>query len=560
MKLILKKDFPIKESEKAELDSHIDEMIAKHKGNATKVNLWTMEAVSLATSVEARSEELDSQGLLSRAWNSLTGKNQKLSARNQSDLARAQYLSQQVLAKLAEQNCITFEMTVVVGEKLNLLARDHTSTKESLAQLYDVLSQFFGQVRNRIENLEHEFRRNDDLLFWKETILEHKVYRGQLYSQLDTVEKIVCIASEFFQVTTGHWGSRDLAFLKSTMRAVGVDPEVQITPLSIHQHYQTQRDILAKLTFSSGVDDIIAFSTIDTPMLHAFTKLDGYQYNERYLVDTVAEFATDISRREIEISLLNKFIYQHSGRDLSKPTSTYDLVMDLVGDLLLSKTYSQQAFLEQPELLEQHEAELVEIQQDETIEEVIDSQVLLTLNPLDFCSSKSFFKYMCEFNERVIKIHVEEGIEITEEHPIFTSINEEDNTEETYFCPYPGMIKSLYFEEGSTLEQGGGLYSYLSRQKIQPTPVLSLDIRETIARDIDEINIESPKTGILKAENFNLNKVIRAGSVICKIKSKLSEHEVKAPSHGVLLKVLKAENEAISEGELIARFQPLNIQ
>ncbi len=346
MELVLRDDYPLEESEKTEIDLHLDALIAKHKGDAEKINLWTMEAVSLATAVEARSDELENQGHLSRAWNSLTGRNQKLSARNQGDLARAQYLGQRVLSQLAEQNAITFEVAVAVGEKVNLLAKDYATTKENLAKLYRVLGRFFGQVRERIEGLEHEFRRNDDLLFWKETILEHKVYQNRLYSELEIPEKLACLVSEFLSATKGHWSSRDLAFLKSTMRAVDIAPEEEVVPLDLHRQYQADPALLDRLLQGTGVEDLSTVASFDTPLMLGFTKLKHLSGESKYLVDTLEESQLNMPRKAIELSLLKNYLKQHTGRSLEATLPAYDFVLELIGDLLMCRSHQEALRLE----------------------------------------------------------------------------------------------------------------------------------------------------------------------------------------------------------------------
>lgn len=347
MELVLRDNYPIEECEKSEIDTHIDTMIARHKGDEAKVNLWTMEAVSIATAVEARSDELENQGLLSRMWNSFTGSNQKLSARNQGDLARAQYLSQNVLSKLAEQNAITFEVAVAVSEKMNLLAKDYAATKEGLANLYAVLGRFFGQVREKIEALEHEFRRNDDLLFWKETILEHKVYQNRLYSELAPPEKLVCLVNEFLSATKGHWSSRDLAFLKSTMRTVGLAPEEEVLPLELHRYYQAEPALLDRLLLGTGIEDLSAVASSNTPLMLGFAKLEHLRGESRYLIDTLDEITLDIPREEIELSLLKNYLKQHTGRSLEAALPAYDAVLELIGDLLMCQSRQEAEALRQ---------------------------------------------------------------------------------------------------------------------------------------------------------------------------------------------------------------------
>ncbi|GAK85909.1 hypothetical protein JCM19238_3499 [Vibrio ponticus] len=189
---------PIEIEEREKIDTFIDNLIAKHSANAEMMNLMALEATSLATSVSARSKDLEEQGFLTRLKRDFTGENQRVSARNSSDLARSQYLGQKMLNKLAENNLMTYQMTVALGDKVNRVIADVGETQREIAELHQTLATFFSSIRQTLESRFTSLERNDDLLFWKETLEFQPVFQGRMYAELSRSERIVCLANEFF--------------------------------------------------------------------------------------------------------------------------------------------------------------------------------------------------------------------------------------------------------------------------------------------------------------------------------------------------------------------------
>lgn len=329
---------PIEIEERKQLDTFIDDLIAKHSANAEMMNLMALEATSLATSVSARSKDLEEQGFLTRLKRDFTGENQRVSARNSDDLARSQYLGQKMLNKLAENNLMTYQMTVALGDKVNRVIADVGDTQRDIAELHHTLATFFSSIRQTLEAKFNSLERNDDLLFWKETLEFQPVFQGKMYAELTRPEKMVCLANEFFHHSHQQWSPRDLSFFKSVMSQVGHHPtEEKVALKELYQAHQAQPELLNQLFL--GVDDefYLDSSEANTPVLMGFRKLQSLADDESHVVDTILEYAPASDKKEVSISLMSKYVQRTAGRDLDREMSFFDVVMNLVEDLVIYK-------------------------------------------------------------------------------------------------------------------------------------------------------------------------------------------------------------------------------
>ncbi|MGL5250899.1 MAG: hypothetical protein ACRC7P_07450, partial [Enterovibrio sp.] len=318
----------------SQVEKFIDDLIAKHSKNSEMVNLMALEATSLATSVSSRSKELEKQGFLSRLWGDFTGKTQKVSARNMHDLAQSQYLGQQILNKLAENNLMTYQMVVSLSDKVNRVVADVSETQQELAELNQNLATFFASLRQMLEAKFTSLERNDDLLFWKETLEFEPVYQGKTYAELTRAEKMVCLANEFYHHSHQQWSPRDLSFFKTVMVQVGHRPDEKVSLKEMYQSYQEQPALLEQLF--KGIDAKPKLNDSETlmPTLMGFGKLQALESSEAHVVDTILEYSPNASKQDVSLTLATKYVQQTSGRDLEREVPFFDVVMNLVEDLV----------------------------------------------------------------------------------------------------------------------------------------------------------------------------------------------------------------------------------
>jgi len=352
MTLVLKDYVEIFEPEKHALNRDIDKAIEHHKHDSAKIAIWTMQAVSLATAVESRADQIVRQSFWEGLWYAVTGANRRITAVNQYELAKAQYLSQQVLVKLAEQNLLQFELISSIESKLNVLAKDMVATNQRISDeiaavnqrilgVCKILSSFFEE-QQRIKSELEELRRNDDLLFWKEIIRDEKAFQGKTYKELTLPERIVCVANDFFKISKGKWGYRDLLFLKSAMREADIQPDDTIAPFKLFESIEKNPNLLLRLFDKTDFADKLNAEIMETPILMAIAKLGMLKNSECYIVETIKVFNDAVGKEEIRLETACEFVRYFTNRELRIPVSCYDIVMDIIGDLWMFKLLIQQ--------------------------------------------------------------------------------------------------------------------------------------------------------------------------------------------------------------------------
>ena len=324
----------IAEQDTNSIDLFIDKIIAKHRNNSEMMNVMALEASSLAQSVSSRGNELKSQGFLSRLWGDISGNNQKISASNDVDLARSQYLGQQVLNKLAENNLMTYQMITALGDQINRTASDICNLEQELAELQTNLALFFKEMRSDLDVRFNRLERNDTLLFWKESLEFLPVYFGKTYSQLTCAEKIVCLANDIYCKSKQEWNAADLAFFKSVMTSVGHHPTEPVILKEVFQEYQENPQLLDKLFEGIDDDPILTNDCVITPTLMAFGKLKSLDTNERDRIDRILEYVPQMSREAICLNEMKNYLRDTVNRDIDNEVSFFDAVMNLVEDLL----------------------------------------------------------------------------------------------------------------------------------------------------------------------------------------------------------------------------------
>ena len=113
-------------------NNQIDLIIDQHKNNRQTVNRLVFDSMALLTDADTASDTLAEKGFFKRLVGSLTGSNRKLETIINQNRSKAQYLAQQTLQKLAEQNLLSFDLITSVNNKLNFHVEQLNSEIENI--------------------------------------------------------------------------------------------------------------------------------------------------------------------------------------------------------------------------------------------------------------------------------------------------------------------------------------------------------------------------------------------------------------------------------------------
>ncbi|WP_413305767.1 ribosomal protein L7/L12 [Bacillus sp. 1P10SD] len=339
--LTVKTNTELKESDKAEIDRLIEQTIAWHSKNGAMIIKLTMDSVTALTASESRAKELAQQSFFKRAWNNLTGKNQKIRAQIDVDVSRVQYASQQMIQKLAEQNLLTFDLITAVNNKLNTLVLE---IDEEFNQIYRVLGAFFKQTRSDVVQLENRLdkvERNLELLNWKATI-EYQMYDGKEYAYLPDMEKIICIANDFLHKTKGIWSTTDLMLLKSTLAELGLSIKQSISARSFYQSLSEKPILIERLFDGISLDSLLAVEPYQAPVLKGIEKTLKLHSEEKYILESVKEqlhlAGVSCNERDIQLSLVHQYLKNHAYMNSDVEVNLFDFVVELLVDLNMIHT------------------------------------------------------------------------------------------------------------------------------------------------------------------------------------------------------------------------------
>lgn len=313
-------------------NNQIDLIIDQHKNNRQTINRLVFDSFALLTDADTASATLVGKGFFKRLVGSFTGSNRKLETIINQNRSKAQYLAQQTLQKLAEQNLLSFDLIASVNNKLNFHVEQLNSEIENI---YNGLNKFITmykghlvQIESRLDTLE----RNVNLLTWT-TSIEYQTFEGTPYNELDELTKMICIVRDFYEITKGVWRTSDLLLLKTTISSLNLLPNDQInyidTLISIHDN----PIIRAKLLGSSeiGIKEDFSESLLAMDILR---KLDLLDTDEKYQIALCKKYmAEEIDSLFVRNDLLKTYFADTKGINGNQNIDRYDFLLDLLYNL-----------------------------------------------------------------------------------------------------------------------------------------------------------------------------------------------------------------------------------
>lgn len=313
-------------------NDQIDLIINQHKNNRQTINRLVFDSMALLTDADSASDTLARKGFFKRLIGSFTGSNRKLEVIINQNRSKAQYLAQQTLQKLAEQNLLSFDLIASVNNKLNFHVKQLNSEIENI---YNGLNKFITmykghlvQIESRLDTLE----RNVNLLTWT-TSIEYQTFEGTPYNELDELTKMICLVRDFYEITKGVWRTSDLLLLKTTISSLNLLPNDQInymdTLISIHDN----PIIRAKLLGGSeiGIKEDFSESLLAMDILR---KLNLLESDEKYQIDLCKKYVSEeVDDLSVRNDLLKTYFVGTKGINGNQNINRYDFLLDLLYNL-----------------------------------------------------------------------------------------------------------------------------------------------------------------------------------------------------------------------------------
>ena len=320
--------------EKEKLNINIDRVIEVHKNNRQEINRLVFESVSAMTEVDYAQNELSNKGFFRRFIGGITGSNQKLQNKINSNSAVVQYAAQQTLQKLAEQNLMTFDLITAVNNKFNASIYEINA---EFNRIYAGLEKFFKHSRNEIVRLETRLARveqNVQLLTWQNSI-KYWEFDGEEYLDMNDTKKIVCLTRDFFDITKGNWTTSDLLLLKTAMATIGIQPRAKVNYFGVLKEIENNEVLKEKLLNGKEIQSITDPSYLIA--LGILKKMDSLNNEESYIVDTVnnymKQYDVKVNRERIRDDLTDKYLQEKALVNINIDVDSYDMILDLLYNL-----------------------------------------------------------------------------------------------------------------------------------------------------------------------------------------------------------------------------------
>lgn len=320
---------------KTELDGKIDSIINSHKNNRQVINRMVFDSVALLTAADTFQNTLNNKGFFKRLIGRVTGSNLQLENQISSNKSQAQYLAQQTLQKLAEQNLLTFDLLATINNKFNLHVEQ---INKEIENIYQGLNKFFKlyqsqmiQTELRLETLE----RNVNLLTWSSSI-EYQMFHETPYMDLDELSKLICIVRDFYEITSGDWSTADLLLLKSVLNQLNCDSNNTInlwkTIISINESKTIKNKLLGK---EYCIDDEIVYNNLI--LLESLYKFDKLNTDEEYTVFTCKHILEEknllLDTYTISQLLTKSYIENMYNINVNTEITYFDFVMEMLFNL-----------------------------------------------------------------------------------------------------------------------------------------------------------------------------------------------------------------------------------
>lgn len=251
------------------LNNKVKDYVDRNSDSASDLQQAALDAVAFLSPTIPQADALSEQGVFGRFWNGITGKNLKLIAQNQKDLAQAQFATLSLMQQLQTKNLITLQFTAAINSKLNVLFSEVASLSEemnrmtfdtyrSLALVWCKARREIRKDRKRIDALEEKF----DCLKWLAHI-KVKSWLGTHYHDLSKTKRLVCVVNDFFQITKGEWNDRELLTLEAALHELDLLHE-EITVDDFLEESLSNRQFVRRLTENLCRD---SGETLEIPLL-----------------------------------------------------------------------------------------------------------------------------------------------------------------------------------------------------------------------------------------------------------------------------------------------------
>lgn len=321
-KLAIAENSRLTEEERAALDTELDRLMDGVKTDEKKLD----RLVFACAAVPAET------GSAQNGWTRMAEHDPAMQEMLQDRADAVQYVSLQMLQKLADNDLLRFDLLTAVQNKLRA-----SMTLAGETERGKVLEAFLKKTRNQLVKRELQAakgEKNGKLLMWQNSI-EYLDCGGTAYTDMEPAGKLVCLVRDFFDVTEGIWSTSDLLLLKAALSAAGLAPGEKVNYGKILEDIAESAPLWDKWT--GGLSLPAAMEPECLMAMSGIRKLLALHGEDRYIVEAVYAYASesrpDITKDDICHTLMRSYLRTQAEADVDMELDSFDMALDLLYNL-----------------------------------------------------------------------------------------------------------------------------------------------------------------------------------------------------------------------------------
>lgn len=332
--LTLPFDNEIEAKDKNIIQEFIINNINEYENNSSKLTELIIEAVASLSAGKARADFIVNQGFFKNLLYSITGQNRKIRGEIDYNYAIVKNASVRMIEYLAGQNKITYEGLIYLNNKLNDIEKD---LEEEIIIICKNIRESFNFVLNKID----EESKRIDSIEKKVRLLEYKAscklleFKNIKYSDMDDIEKIICLSCDLFSETYYNDLSKENIFLiKSILLDLNLDINENIRIIDLYKKLLEKPEFLEKLLFNITISEIPKYIV---PILSGADKIKKLSGEENYILSSIFQLKSlnnetgDIN--EIKLNLINEYAKNVLNFDYNSKIGNYEIIIMIINEL-----------------------------------------------------------------------------------------------------------------------------------------------------------------------------------------------------------------------------------
>lgn len=300
----------------------INELIEKHRANATITQQLAMDASRLVTASQERLARQSEAGFFKRLARSVSGKTAENQALNQADMLQMQRFAWHYLQQLQQQNLITAQSIAVIRNNLGTM-------NEVIIETRDFLEQAIDRIDERLRRVEN----NTNFSNWALNIEANK----RRFAPIPKNLLVLRLAYDFLRQHPGAMlTGRDVGnYLVTTLEKLGVNCDENVRLLDFINDLIDQIGMVGLDQYRAAV--ALSTDSHDIDSAYIQKAISGVGFNALYfLADHYEKIADLIGDPELCASdaAREKIVAKFFGQELNGLAATYsirDLICEIIG-------------------------------------------------------------------------------------------------------------------------------------------------------------------------------------------------------------------------------------